>query len=336
MRIRKMTNIWKILCLLLLCIGFGCGSDESFDTNLAPRIITFAAESDIVAPGGEVQIVLVTGDLEDDALSSTWSVTGGELTENASGAIWHAPETEQKYQIEIVVSDGANTTTSTLDIQVWRTRPGNYYPLSVGNTWHYSDENGSRITFEIVDTIQIQRAGAENIESFVLQKSSTAEGLENIVNYTYLGPHLDEKGEVSGIVQHAQNTTSGTQDTILFEPFLPLYQFPLIPGEKWDVNFQAKLVPELFPIGGGLDEFEVLSEETVTVPAGTFEHVFQVQESFRWGFDIGNQDFPLDVTVVKKWIAPNVGIVKFTQSQTRGDLTVDTVFELESFNVVKN
>ena len=173
--------------------------------------------------------------------------------------------------------------------------------LSIGcrNIWHYRDENGHEITFEIVDTIEIQRSGGETIESFVLQKSSTAEGLENIVNYTYLGPRLDEKGEVSGIVQHAQNTTSGTQDTILFEPFLPLYQFPLIPGEKWDVNFQAKLVPELFPIGGGLDEFEVLSEETVAVPAGTFEHVFQVQESFRWGFDIGNQDFALDVTIVK-------------------------------------
>ena len=336
MKIAKMTNTWKILCFLLISVGLGCGGDESFDTNRPPIIITFEAESDIVDPGAEVPIRLVASDLENDVLSYTWSVTGGELTENASGALWHAPETERKYQIEVTVSDGENTTISALDIQVWGTRPGNYYPLAVGNTWHYRDEEGSEITFEIIDTIQIQRAGGETIESFVLQKSSTAEGLENIVNYSYLGPYLDENGEVSGIVQHAQNTTSGTEDTILFEPFLPLYQFPLIPGEKWDVNFQAKLVPELFPIGGGLDEFEVLSEETVSVPAGTFEHVFQVQESFRWGFDIGNQDFPLDLTVVKKWIAPDVGIVKFTQSQTRGDLTVDTVFELESFKLVEN
>ena len=336
MKIAKMTNAWKILCFLLISVGFGCGGDESFDTNRAPSIITFEAGSDIVDPGSEVPIHLVARDLENDVLSYTWSVTGGELTENASGALWHAPETERKYQIQVTVSDGENNTTSTLDIQVWRTRPGNYYPLAVGNIWHYRDAEGSEITFEIIDTIQIQRTGRETIESFVLQKSSTAEGLENIVNYSYLGPYLDESGEVSGILQHAQNTTSGTKDTILFEPFLPLYQFPLIPGEKWNVNFQAKLVPELFPIGGGLDEFEVLSEETLTVPAGTFEHVFQVQESFRWGFDIGNQDFPLDLTIVKKWIAPDVGIVKFTQSQTRGELTVDTVFELESFKLVEN
>ncbi len=336
MEVKKVINVWKILWVLFIAIAIGCGEENPTDTNTAPRILTFEAESDIIVPGAEVQIYLEASDLENDILSYTWSVTDGELIENASGAIWHAPETERKYQIEVTISDGENTTTSTLDIQVWRIRPGNYYPLAVGNIWHYRDDSGSEITFEIIDTIQIQRAGGKTVESFVLQKSSTEEGLENIVNYSYLGPLLDENGEVSGIVQHAQNTTSGTGDTILFEPFLPLYQFPLIPGEKWDVNFQAKLVPELFPIGGGLDEFEVLSEETVTVPAGTFEHVFQVQESFRWGFDIGNQDFPLDITVVNKWIAPDVGIIKFTQSQTRGELTVDTVFELNSFKLVQN
>ncbi len=337
MEVKKIVNVWKILLVLFIGIAIGCGEEDPSHTNTAPRILTFEAESDIIAPGTEVQIHLKAADLENDELLYTWSATDGELKEeNASGAIWHAPETERKYQIEVTISDGENTITSTLDIQVWRIRPGNYYPLAVGNLWHYRDDSGSEITFEIIDTIQIQRAGGKTVESFVLEKSSMDEGLENIVNYSYLGPLLDENGEVSGVVQHAQNTTSGTGDTILFEPFLPLYQFPLIPGEKWDVNFQAKLVPELFPIGGGLDEFEVLSEETVTVPAGIFEHVFQVQESFRWGFDIGNQDFPLDVTVVNKWIAPDVGIIKFTQSQTRGELTVNTVFELDSFKLVEN
>jgi len=333
---KKLTDVWKILWFLLIGVAVGCGGDETGSTNVAPHILVFEAESDIVPPGTEVPIRLEASDLEGHSLSYTWSVTGGDLTENAFGALWRAPQTERRYQIEVTVSDGENTTRSTLDIQVWRTRPGDYYPLAVGNVWHYRDTSGAEITFEIVDTIQIQRAGGKTIESFVLQKSSTNAGLENIVNYSYLGPLFDEKGEISGIVQHAQNTTSGTGDTILFEPFLPLYQFPLIPGEKWDVSFQAKLVPELFPLGDGLDEFEVLSEETVTVPVGTFEHVFQVQESFWWGFDIGNQDFPLDITVVKKWIAPDVGIVKFTQSQTRGDETVETVFELESFKLMNN
>ena len=334
---KKVTKVWKLFCFLLIGIGLGCGTDGTDGTNYAPNILVFEAESDIILPGASVQIRLEAADLENDTLSYTWSATDGELTENAAGALWQAPEIEEKYQIEVTVSDGERSTTSTLDIQVWRTRPGDYYPLAVGNVWHYRDASGDEITFEIVDTIQIQRAGGTTIESFVLQKSSKAEGLENVVNYSYLGTSLDEEtGEVSAIVQHAQNTTSGTSDTILFVPYLPLYQFPLIPGDKWDVKFQAQLVPELFPLGEGFDEFEVLTEETVTVPAGTFEHVFQVQESFQWGFDIGNQNFPLDITVVKKWVAPDVGIIKFTQAQTRGEVTVETVFELHSFELVQN
>ncbi len=336
MKSKEIVSAWKILSVLLIGIVLGCGEGDSNGTNLAPSILVFEAESDIIAPGAAVQIRLKASDLENDVLSYTWSATDGELTENESGALWQAPQTEQKYQIEVTVSDGEKATTSTLDIQVWRTRPGDYYPLAVGNVWNYRDTSGAEITFEIVDTIQIQRAGGETIESFVLQKFNKAEGLENVVNYSYLGTSVDEKGEVSAVLQHAQNTTSGTRDTILFVPYLPLYQFPLIPGNKWQAKFQAQLVPELFPIGEGLDEFEVLSEETVTVPAGTFEHVFQVEESFRWSFDIENQNFPLDITVVKKWVAPDVGIIKFTQAQTRGDVTVETVFELESFKLVQN
>lgn len=330
---KNVTAPWKIVWLLLICVVMACGGDEPRNTDVAPNILVFEPESDIVPPGEAVAIRLEASDLEGQSLSYTWSATGGELTETATGALWHAPDTEQKYQIDVTVSDGANTTRSSLDIHVWRIREGNYYPLAVGNKWHYRDADGDTITFEIVDTIQIHRADGDPIESFVLQKSNHAEGLENILNYSYLGTELDESGEVSAVVQHAQNTTSGTADTILFAPYLPLYQFPLIPGEQWKVNFQAQLVPELFPLGGGLDEFEVISEETVTVPAGTFEHVFQVQESFGWLFDIGNQNFPIDITVVKKWVAPDVGIIKFTQAQTRDGVTIETVYELESFEV---
>ena len=100
---------------------------------------------------------------------------------------------------------------------------------------------------------------------------SKAEGLENVVNYSYLGTSVDEKGEVSAVVQHAQNTTSGTSDTILFVPYpatISIFRsFRVING---NVKFQAQLVPELFPIGEGLDEFEVLSEDTVTVTGWDF------------------------------------------------------------------
>lgn len=329
----KAGSVFGFLLILIISILTGCDNNKVVNRNLAPVISVFEAESEIIPPGGQAVIHLKAVDLENDILTYTWSSDYGVITGTQSGATWTAPETERKYQIQVSISDGEKTTTSTLDIQVWRIRPGNYYPLAVGNTWQYRDEEDTQITFEIIDTIQIQLKGGITVESYVLQKSSTGEGLENIVNYTYLGNTINDDGKVSGIVQHAQNTTSGTEDTIMFTPFLPLYRLPLITGDQWEVTFEAGLVPELFPLGGGVDVFEVLSEETVTVPAGTYENVFLVQESFQWGFDIENQDFPLDLTVVQKWIAPDVGIIKFTQSQTRGDVEVESVYELESYEL---
>ena len=317
-----------IIASFLLISGCGDGDDRG-GHNFAPRIFVFEAESDIVEPGAQVRIKIDARDLEGDKLIFRWSAAAGVINGDASGAIWTAPKGERKYQIEVTVSDGDKSTTSTIDIQVWRTRPGDYYPLAIGNIWRYRDDEGNRVFFEIVDKIQINLQSGELVESFVLEKSRTDGNLEGIRNFSYLGTRVNEKGIVDGILQHAQNVTSGTNDTMLFVPFLPLYNFPLIPGNKWETNFQAKLTPELFPIGGGVDEFEVISEETVTVPAGTFDYVFQVEERFEWG--IFGQD--LDLTIVQKWLAPDVGILKFTQSQTRAEVTVDVVFELESFDL---
>ena len=320
-------NLFLLFIAIPLFLVLGCSESER-DENFAPRISVFEVESDIVEPGTQVNVKLKAVDVNGDKLSFEWYATGGTIDGDHLGAIWTAPEEERKYLIEVTVSDGRKSTTSTIDIRVWQTRPGDYYPLAVGNKWNYRDDQGNRVIFEIVDTIEIQVTSDRTVTSHVLQKSSPDEGLEGVLNFSYLG-HKIENGVVKGIFQHAQNVTSGTEDTILFAPFLPLYNFPLIPGNTWQTNFQAKLTPELFPIGGGVDEFEVLSEETLTVPAGTFEHVFQVQESFKWSIF----DHPLDITVAQKWLAPNVGIVKFTQSQTRDDVTVEVEFELESFEL---
>ena len=322
-------HLFPLFIAIPLFLLLGC-SEGDRDGNFAPRISVFEADSDIIEPGTSVDIQFKAVDVDGDKLSVEWYATGGTIEGDELGATWTAPEEERKYLIEVTVSDGRKSNTSTIDIRVWRTRPGDYYPLAIGNKWNYRDDEGNRVIFEIVDTIDIQVTSDRTVKSYVLQKSSPDEGLEGILNFSYLG-HKMENGVVKGIFQHAQNITSGTEDTILFSPFLPLYNFPLIPGNTWQTSFQAKLTPELFPIGGGVDEFEVLSEETLTVPAGTFEHVFQVQESFRWSIF----DHPLDITVAQKWLAPNVGIIKFTQSQTRDDITVDVVFELESFELME-
>lgn len=333
---KKYSFVWALFSFIFIISVVGCGNGEDVtrNKNFAPIISVFETDSEIVQPGTEVSIRLQADDLDNDILTYAWYAADGEISGDASGAIWIAPDDEKKYPIRVTVSDGANSTTSTIDIQVWRGREGNYYPLAVGNNWTYQDPEGTEIIFEIIDTIQIQLADGKTVKSYVLEKTNTAEELENVADYSYLGHELDENGNITGILQHAQNIVPGTEDTIMFVPFLPLYKFPLIPGWKWSVNFQAKLVPELFPLDRGIDEFEVLSEETVTVPAGTFENVFQVQESFHWIYELEGPDFDLDITVANKWLAPDVGIIKFTQTQTRGGEAVESEFELVSYELV--
>lgn len=321
------------ILLFLAIVGCGVDGDESKNRNFAPVISVFEPDSEIVLPETTVSIHLEAYDLDNDILTYDWYSSEGEIVGDESGAIWNAPDSEKRSFIRVTVSDGVNRTTSTIDIQVWRGREGNYYPLAVGNKWTYRDAEGTEIIFEIIDRIEIQLSGGETVDSFVLEKTNTAEDLENVADYSYLGHEYDDNGNIIGILQHAQNITPGTEDTIMFVPFLPLYKFPLIPGSKWSVDFQAKLVPELFPLDRGIDEFEVLSEETVTVPAGTYENVFQVQETFHWIFELDGPDFDLDITVANKWLAPDIGIIKFTQLQTRGGVPIESEFELISYEL---
>lgn len=316
----RIGSIKAILIVGLIFLGiYGCG--DSGDENLEPKIFELSADSTIIEPGAKSTITVQAGDPEKDTLSYLWSVTGGSFSETESGGIWTAPDEEGKHQISVEVSDGENKVSQTIEVWVWAPREGDYYPLAVGNRWIYEDEEGNEIKFEIIDKITIEGYG---VESYVLEKTNSAEGLENVVSYSYIGERSD------GIDQHGTNVAPGSEDTLIFEPFLPLYNFPLIPDKSWEVEFTGKL-PAGYFIGQGTAKYEVLSEEkSMTVPAGTFNHVFRVRETFAWNLI----EESLDVTIADKWLAPDVGIIKFTQEQTRGGQTVTVTPELVEYDLV--
>jgi len=293
----------------------GCGEEENF----APSIFSFKAESNIVGKGEEVKISLSAGDVDKDPLIYRWSKDGGTLVEpGESGTMWIAPEEEGMYNITVRVSDGMHDTSETVKILVWRS--GDYYPLAVGNKWVYIDQDENEITFEIIDTIAIQ--GTDVKESFVTQISNSDPELpENSVNYSYVGRNDDG----FGIDQHAASVAPGSPDTIVFVPWLPLYKFPLIPGDSWELEYTAKLPPEGYFIGNGTAKYEVIAEEKVTVPAGTFENVFHVRETFAWQLE----EDKLDETISDKWLAPNVGIIKVEQIQERAGEKIESKLELK-------
>jgi len=304
-----------------LIIVMGCGEEENFE----PSIFLFKAEPHIVGKGEEVKISLSAGDVDKELLKHTWSKDGGAFIKlSESGATWIAPEEEGMYNITVKVSDGIHEVSETIKILVWRS--GDYYPLAVDNKWVYIDQNEDEITFEVIDTIAIE--GTDVKESFVIEKrmpNPDPEPPEN-VNYSYVGRSKDG----FGIDQHAVSVGTNSPDTMMFVPWLPLYKFPLKPGDSWEVEYTAKLPPQGYFIGDGTAKYEVIAEETVTVSAGTYENVFRVRETFTWRFEELGED-KLDETVADKWLAPNVGIIKIEQVQKRVGETLKSELELKYF-----
>ena len=303
-------NIIIILSLILL----GCGDSE----RNSPVIFSMTADPEIVLiPGGTSTITLKADDPDSDVLFFTWTVSGGTIQGNGKIVTWIPPETEGKYDLSVTVSDGENSVSQTIKVRTWIPRPGDYYPLTVGNKWTFKDDKGNTIENEIIDTITIVNS---NIEAFVKQIATS--GLKDAVNFTYI-----TKNE-KGAYQYAMGGGNLSGDTIIFTPELPVYKFPLITETSWKINFDIKL-PEGYVVGNGTAIYEVLSESNMTVPAGSFEHVFQVKEDFTWellGREINN-------IVTYNWVAPDIGSIKFTQEEKVGGETIFTEAILQSYSL---
>jgi len=299
-----------LLYLVVIIVVFGCGRTDS----RPPIIFSVKAYPEIVPPGESSTITVEAGDPDRDKLSYMWAASGGAIQGTGKTVAWLPPEIEGKYELTVTVSDGSDSVTETITVRVWKTRPGDYYPLAIGNKWTFQDNNNNSINFEVIDTIDI--SGTK-----VFVKQTTTSELEGAVNYSYVAK------DDNGVNQHAVGGASVGDDTIIFSPTLPLYKFPLIPGESWEAEFDVK-VPDGYFVGNGKAVYEVVSEEDLTVKAGTFHHVFQVKEDFTWEI-IGQE---LDHTISRQWLAPDVGMVKFVQEQTRGGQTVVTEATLQSYS----
>lgn len=312
------SQVIVFLSLALVVLASGCGEE---DPN-PPIIFSVTAKPPIVPPGEAATLTVEAGDIDKDELSYQWTVPVGEIEGSGNTVTWKAPETEGKYNLNVTVSDGVDSVMGSVGVWVWAPRPGDYYPLEVSNTWTYQDENDNTINFEIIDTILIE-GDTSDTEAFVKQMTTSASELTDAVNYSYVVKDDD------GVQQHGMGGSNAGGDTITFSPTLPIYKFPLIPGESWEIMFDVKVQPGGFFVGSGTATYEVVSEEELTVKAGSFNHVFQVKEDFTWEL-LGRE---IDHIVTYHWLAPNVGIVKFVQEETIGGETIVTEASLRSYSL---
>ncbi len=177
--------------------------------------------------------------------------------------------------------------------------PPNYYPLQVGNTWHY------RIT--------VQGNTANAVSS--IAKVETIDGvplarLEATVNGKVVSvEHLSVTDK--GVFRHRNN---GQEIT----PPICLLKFPVKAGSKWDGDIAVGKEKGKY--------FCEAAEESVTVAAGKFK-------TLRVAIRLESEENGNKKTVqTTYWFAQNVGFVK--QTVEAGNLNVSG--ELEKFEAAKN
>jgi len=166
------------------------------------------------------------------------------------------------------------------------------FPTEVGHIWQYDvvghPTDDPYVDYPGIETVEVQQATRKGSRTAITLRASD----DFTGKYRYPTLSWDESGVYLGDV-----TYWGPMAVTAERHQIGLMQFPLTVGKKWD---------------DGQWVGEMLKEETVTVPAGTFK-------AYKIGA-IGTYDNAYTV-VGDYWVTPGVGIVK-------SDLnTPDGIFE---------
>jgi len=192
-------------------------------------------------------------------------------------------------------------------------RADDYYPLDSGRWWYFETQ------MKILDTVQQQRLMVANVgtgvyagESAFIQRQPS--GREVYIRETDRG--IERVGTRAAI-----GTTEEAEAPILILPADP------VPGASWHSTTMLALIEsrtfarqdQLRPTALPLEiEMSVAAvDETITVPAGSFEHCLRIDGSGRRSVRTDRGNASAEVVVAQQeWYAPGVGLVKLERSET--------------------
>ncbi|NOR45087.1 MAG: SUMF1/EgtB/PvdO family nonheme iron enzyme [Candidatus Delongbacteria bacterium] len=115
---------WFSLFLMITIAGLifmSCSDDDEGTTapaNSAPVVSSISAEISSVEQGGVITLTCDATDADGDALTYSWSATGGTISGTTSIETWTAPMSAAYYTITCEISDGTDTDTGTKSIYV--------------------------------------------------------------------------------------------------------------------------------------------------------------------------------------------------------------------------
>jgi hypothetical protein len=207
-----------------------------------------------------------------------------------------------------------------------------YYPVREGSTWTYKSIGGPAGEYSFTDTIATVRADGFTLSTQIgdstrsLEWTCTAQGLTALQLGGAPAAMLNSQG-----IQMNLNVNNVTGVT-----------FPrqINPGDQWqqtmDVTGNVTMMnEEAEATGDAKMNFSAIGNESVTVPAGTFD-ALKVQVDVTLNINATYQGITLPVSFTGAytyWFAPNVGWVKASGTgNVLGNAFTDTT-ELQSYSI---
>jgi hypothetical protein len=186
----------------VISVGAKSTSSIILIQNHPPTITNITSNATIVYCGEQVNILIIASDLDNNTLTYSYFATDGVVSGNGSNVSWTAPTTNGTYTINVTVSDGNLTATSSINITVINVTsqpPISSVPsISSITTISYTDIDGS---------YNINWTSSTYAEKYMLEEN----GVE-IYNGTALTYSLLSKQDGTYVYRVKARSTNGTSN----------------------------------------------------------------------------------------------------------------------------
>jgi len=206
------------------------------------------------------------------------------------------------------------------------------FPVKLGATWTYSGTSNSAGNYSFTDTITDVRGDGFTLNSQFNELTRTQEWAckpEGLASLTFGG---GAAGSVIASGVQMELTTSNVQGINLPKT--------VNAGDQWpySLDFEGSMQLSDTPVdaqGTATFDFNAIGEESVTVPAGTF-NAMKIHVNMVLDMQITLSGFTTPITFTSPtdmWFAPSVGWIKSVSSGELMGTSFDETIELQSYTI---
>ena len=198
-----------------------------------------------------------------------------------------------------------------------------YYPVKEGQTWQYQVSLGSMLGSEGGGKLVITNLALRELKG----KKVTPQKVELAGQTHFVFIAEDD----NGIYEFAEQSPGSVEPQIKDSPAY-LMKYPIKANNTWEEKTKTSLLKQNLSIT--LKSTIESTDETVTVPAGTFKSCLKVKGTGAAKKDLGILGVANVSVEHHNWYAPGVGMVKTVLKENSNNMMVgsgELTLQLESF-----